>query len=540
MRDAAHTGCMVDLDGTTETKITQPLALTATITSTNVTCNGVNDGTITISSPAGGYGTYEYSIDGGTSWQNSGSYTGLSPATTYNVLIRDAAHITDVVDLDGAANTTTIQSTAALTTTITTQNITCNGSIDGSITFSSSAGGYGTYEYSIDGGTNWQSSGSFIGLAPATTYNLQIRDAAHIACSVDLDGAVNTTITQPAVLGGTVTFTNVSGFGANDGTITISAPTGGYGTYDYSIDGGANWQSSGSFTGLANASYNVFMRDAAHTGCVADLDGGGNTTIIQPSSVLSATVATTNINCNGDLNGTITITSPAGGYGTYEYSIDGGANWQASGSFTGLAAGTNYNVKIRDAVYTADVVDLDGTTNTKITGPSALNLSGVVTEIGCGAMDTGAIDLSVSGGTSPYTYNWSNSAIDQDISNLIQATYSVTVTDFNSCTKTISFAVDINCLFRVYQGVSPNGDGKNDYWRIDKIEEYPGNTVRIFDRFNNLVYETHGYSNETNNWTGQSNHGIARGILPEDTYFYWVDLGGGKGTYSGFVVLKNH
>jgi gliding motility-associated-like protein len=92
----------------------------------------------------------------------------------------------------------------------------------------------------------------------------------------------------------------------------------------------------------------------------------------------------------------------------------------------------------------------------------------------------------------------------------------------------------------VYQGVSPNGDGKNDYWRIDKIEEYPGNTVRIFDRFNNLVYETHGYSNETNNWAGQSNHGVARGILPEDTYFYWVDLGSGSGTYSGYVVLKNH
>ena len=99
---------------------------------------------------------------------------------------------------------------------------------------------------------------------------------------------------------------------------------------------------------------------------------------------------------------------------------------------------------------------------------------------------------------------------------------------------------DVSLRFHIYHGLSPNGDGKNDYWRIDKIDEYPGNTVRIFDRFNNLVFETHNYSNEKNNWTGQSNHGLATGLLPEDTYFYSVNLGGDKGTYSGYVVLKRH
>ena len=70
--------------------ITQPAVLSATVASTNVTCFGANNGTITITNPLGGYGTYQYSVNGGTTWQGSGSFTGLAPAT-YNVRIRDAA-----------------------------------------------------------------------------------------------------------------------------------------------------------------------------------------------------------------------------------------------------------------------------------------------------------------------------------------------------------------------------------------------------------------------------------------------------------------
>jgi len=64
--------------------------------------------------------------------------------------------------------------------------------------------------------------------------------------------------------------------------------------------------------------------------------------------------------------------------------------------------------------------------------------------------------------------------------------------------------------------------------------------MRVFDRFNNLVYETRAYSNEANSWTGQSNHGLVRGSLPEGTYFYSLDLGDGRGPLSGYVVLKRN
>src|SRR5205823_1578372 len=113
---------------------------------------------------------------------------------------------------------------------------------------------------------------SFTGLSNGT-YNIFIRDAAHIACVVDLDGAANTTITEPATLGATINSTNVTCNGANDGTITISSPSGGSGTFEYTINGGSTWQSSGSYTSLSNATYNVQIRDAAVHTDIEDLDG---------------------------------------------------------------------------------------------------------------------------------------------------------------------------------------------------------------------------------------------------------------------------
>src|SRR4030095_16106602 len=195
--------------------ITQPGALTADVASTNVTCNGANDGTITITNPAGGYGTFEYSIDGGTSWHTSGSFTALTNAT-YNVQIRDAAHTACVATLNGAL---VITQPAALTADVASTNVTCNGANDGTITITNAQGGYGTFEYSIDGGTSWHTSGSFTALANAT-YNVQIRNAAHAPCGVSLTGAL--AITKPAALTADVASTNVTCNGGNDGTITIT------------------------------------------------------------------------------------------------------------------------------------------------------------------------------------------------------------------------------------------------------------------------------------------------------------------------------
>ena len=93
---------------------------------------------------------------------------------------------------------------------------------------------------------------------------------------------------------------------------------------------------------------------------------------------------------------------------------------------------------------------------------------------------------------------------------------------------------------KVYEGITPNGDGLNDFLRIDGIDFYQNCEVRIFDRFNNIVFEMVGYDNEGKVWRGQAIKGIGNDVLPEGTYFYVVNLGDGSDPINGFVVLKRN
>ncbi len=104
-----------------------------------------------------------------------------------------------------------------------------------------------------------------------------------------------------------------------------------------------------------------------------------------------------------------------------------------------------------------------------------------------------------------------------------------------STTGTLIIMVDDN-PFTVYQTISPNGDGMNDYWHIEGIDYYPNNSVRIYDRYNNLVFEMDGYNNSDRAWIGRSNRNGTK-LLPEGTYFYRITAGE-KGAFGGFVVLR--
>ncbi|HRC88536.1 MAG TPA: PKD domain-containing protein, partial [Bacteroidales bacterium] len=414
IRDAAHPACVIILNS--GLVITEPAVLNADVTKTNVTCNGANDGTITITNTQGGYGTYEYTINGGASWQSSGVFTSLSPGF-YNVQMRDAAYPLCVKILNGSLQ---ITEPAVLNASVTKTNVTCNGAGDGTITISSPTGGHGTYEYNI--GSGWQSSGSFTNLGPAT-YVVMIRDVAYPSCEIVLDPELE--ITEPAVLGGIVTSTNVTCFDAKDGTITISGATGGYGTYEYTIDGGTKWSGMNSFMNLAPGSYDVRIRDAAHKLCVVVLNGSLD--ITQPD-VLNATVSKSNVTCFGGSDGSITISSPQGGYGTYEYSVNGGGSWQSSGLFTNLSPGI-YNVLIRDESYPSCIITLSSAL--EISQPQMLSATVSKTDISCNGANDGIINItSPSGGYGTYEYNigsgWQSSG---NFTGLAPGTYEVSIRD---------------------------------------------------------------------------------------------------------------
>ncbi|MBC7384229.1 MAG: T9SS type A sorting domain-containing protein, partial [Bacteroidia bacterium] len=223
-----------------------------------------------------------------------------------------------------------------------------------------------------------------------------------------------------------VSQTNVACYGNSTGSVSITA-TGGTTTYQYKLDAGS-YQSSNTFSSLAAGSYTITIKDANNCTTTQAV------TITQPASGLSASIASqTNVACFGNLTGLVSITS-IGGTTTYLYKLDAGS-YQSSNTFSSLAAGS----------YTVTVKDANNCTTTQavtITQPASGLTSSIAsqTNVLCFANATGVIDLSVTGGTTAYTYAWTKTGVPaftaatQDLSGLSSGTYNVTVTDANNCT----------------------------------------------------------------------------------------------------------
>ncbi|APY07019.1 hypothetical protein BWZ20_01310 [Winogradskyella sp. J14-2] len=143
---------------------------------------------------------------------------------------------------------------------------------------------------------------------------------------------------------------------------------------------------------------------------------------------------TFSISCSATNEFIITVDNPIGA--EFEYSIDGGSTYQDAPIFSDLGEGS-YALLVRNK-YVGCVTSF---TNNPIIIEN-LNLSAQITDVACKLEDTGAIDITVSGGTPPYTYSWSNSATSEDISNVFGGTYTVTVTDANGCSISDSFTIN--------------------------------------------------------------------------------------------------
>ena len=390
--------------------ITQPATALSAATgggSTNVSCNGGNNGTATVA-PTGGTPSYTYS------WSPSGgtaaTATGLA-AGTYTVTVTDANNC------QTTRTFTITQPAAALGGIITKTDVSCNGGNNGTATVNAS-GGTTPYSYSWapSGGTN----ATAIGLA-AGTYTVTITDFN--GCQITR----TTTVNQPAAaLGGTISKTDVSCNGGSNGTATVNA-TGGTTPYSYS------WAPSGgtnaTATGLATGTYTVTVTD--FNGCQMTR----TITVNQPATPLSAATGggSTNVSCNGGSNGTATV-APTGGTPSYTYMWNAAAGNQTTATATGLTAGT----------YTVTVTDANACQTTRtftINQPTVLAGTTSVTNVSCNAGANGTATVTPSGGTGPYTYLWSAATGSQTTATatgLTAGSYSVTITDANACTKTIT------------------------------------------------------------------------------------------------------
>ena len=134
----------------------------------------------------------------------------------------------------------------------------------------------------------------------------------------------------------------------------------------------------------------------------------------------------------------------------------------------------------------------------------------------------GNVDITVSGGISPYTYIWSNGYQTEDISDLISGNYIVTVTDSLQCYSVSNFKIDIPLI--IPSVITPNNDGTNDNFEITNIGVYANIEVEIFDRWGDKIFIFKGtgiqYYDASNRWNGK----YKGKDLPMGSYMYIVKL----------------
>ncbi|MBI5217704.1 MAG: T9SS type A sorting domain-containing protein, partial [Bacteroidia bacterium] len=274
-------------------------------------------------------------------------------------------------------------------------NAECNGGT-GSITLTPNG-----LEYSIDG-INYQTVNVFSGLV-AGNYSITVSDA-NLCTSV-----VSATLTDPAVLSLSCTTVDESAAG-QDGQINLTVD-GGTTPYSYAW---SNLDVTEDISGLTAGTYTVTVTDA-HL-CTAE------TTITVNASTcpIIASLVGTNVLCNGMSNGSadltvINATAPV----TYLWS-----NGNTGEDLADVVAGV-YSVVITDAVCSV-------TSYVTITEPSLLSVVATPTDATCGNLD-GAVQLTVSGGTLPYSFSWSNGDTTENLTAIAAGSYSVVITDQNNC-----------------------------------------------------------------------------------------------------------
>ncbi|MBN4066131.1 SprB repeat-containing protein, partial [Candidatus Amoebophilus asiaticus] len=370
--------------------------------------------TTDVSCNGGSDGIARVTVSGGTPAYNY-SWSGGGTDSVKTALISGTYTVT-VTDVNSctALASMTINEPPALVLSMGKTDVSCNGGNDGTAGVTVS-GGTLPYTYS------WSSG--------ATTANINNLSAGNYTVTVidanNCNAIDSITVNEPAQLVGTmIDSVNVSCSGGNDGQATVSS-IGGTAPYTYSWST-SPIQTDSTATALTAGTHNLTITDA--NGCQDTV----SVLISAPTSLTAIIVDSTNITCNGGSDGTARVTV-FGGSSPYTYSW---SNGQTDSIATGLSAGI---------VYTVNVIDNNScSTSVSITlsQPLILSLSLSATSPLCTGGNDGSVDLTVGGGTTPFVYAWSNSATTEDLSSIPAGTYYVTVTDINACVSNDSVTVN--------------------------------------------------------------------------------------------------
>ena len=381
--------------------INEPAApINATFITSDVSCSGGNNGTINMTTTGGSIPYNSYNWSNGTTLED-------------NLNVFSGTHIITITDSKLCVYSDTIiinEPTDSLSIpNFSTVNILCFSDATGNVDITP-FGGTVPYNYSWSSGQNTEDINNVV----AGNYFVTVTDTN--GC-ITIESYLLTEPTNP--LNTTNTFVNVSCFGGADGSIDLTV-TGGTSPYSY------QWSNQDSLI-LSTTQQDIFgLEFGVYTVLITDTNGCqiySSITITEPSAPVSSSITATAVNCFAARDGSINLT-PNGGTIPYTFLW---SNGDFTEDLTGLPTGW-FNVVITDSNLCTS------TDSIFISEPSApLSASTITSNVNCNGGGDGGIQSFVNGGTTPYTFLWSNGETTQNIDSLTIGVYTLDITDVNGC-----------------------------------------------------------------------------------------------------------
>lgn len=473
----------------------------------NVSCAGAEDGSITATASGGAGGPYTYEWTGDI--ETSGSeIEGLSGGSYILV-------VTDVEECSSSQVITNLLEPDSIDFNPIISNPLCNGDSNGSIDANIS-GGSGVYTITWDGLAD---TDELIESLEAGSYTINVTD------NNNCTGSETFVLSDPDLLeasGQSVAATCGDANGSID--LTLSGGTG-----DYNIE----WTGP---SGIANDVEDpTELLAGTYSASITD-ENGCNTSvevIVDGPEAIELDLILSNPTCFNDGTGAIDLSISNG---TPEYTI----LWTLDGEEFSSLEDIN---SLSGGFYDVLVTDSEGCSETatgQIIEPDPLDIEFTVSEYDNGYNVSsvngtdGSITTDVSGGTPEYTYQWQGPTEIEDgetaPTDLSAGEYTLIVTDVNDCVLAIEITLTGPEELQLPTGITPNGDGFNDFYVILGLDQYPDNVLKIYNRWGNIVFEVNDYDND---WDGTNNDGEA---LPDGTYY--VIFESPDKTLNNFVDLR--
>ena len=507
-------------------------------------CDSSGSGSLTLSGSAGNILYWQSSANGGATWLTianttiTENYSNITQSTLYRAIVQSdpgcpkdtSNQLSFIIDSVTAAGTIIGDSTV------------CSVANSGTINLLGYTGTILGWESSINSGTNWTAisnstaTNAYLNISQDIWYRAIVKSGT---CSADT--SANFVIgVSPATLAGTISGDAIYCGVVATGTLTLSGETG-------TIIGWASSTNNGAtYTAIANTSTTEnYSNLAVTTWYVAIIQSGAcpvDTSAIAKVTVAPQTVAGTisssSIACLGSNIDTLLLSGNIGNVIGWIYSTNNGVTWNAiantstSQIYTGLLQTTMYAAIVQSGSCN---IDTTGSVIITLVTPPIVNAGNDVSII-----QNQSLQLNGSGTGAPM---WSPaSSLSNPASFVTTAkpnlttTYILTVTDSNGCVS--SDTLTITVIQSVFTGMvanlfTPDGDGINDNWHVEGIENFPDNEVFIYNIYGKGVFTKKAYAND---WQGTYNGDQ----LPDGTYYYLIRFENSATVLKGSVdILKS-